>query len=174
MATVAVFIALGGAGYAAINLPANSVKEKQIARGAVGASELDNNSVGPKDLANDQAPQQPELLDCDVGVPWSTAAGGTQVFYWMDKHQIVHIRGAVACPNDIAGAAIFSMPKAYRPDLGLVRFGQLGTAQSVAQVAVVNSGVDEALVVYDGGSETDTEDYVSLEGITYKGEGPIP
>ena len=42
MATVAVFIALGGSGYAAITLPKNSVKAKQIAPRAVQSSEAHN------------------------------------------------------------------------------------------------------------------------------------
>jgi hypothetical protein len=42
MATAAVFIALGGTGYAAITLPKNSVKAKQIAPRAVQSSEAAN------------------------------------------------------------------------------------------------------------------------------------
>lgn len=40
MATLAVFIALGGTGYAAINLPRNSVGSKQLRRHAVSNSKL--------------------------------------------------------------------------------------------------------------------------------------
>ena len=42
MATVAVFVALGGTGYAAITLPKNSVRAKQIAPRAVQSSEAQN------------------------------------------------------------------------------------------------------------------------------------
>jgi len=45
MATVAVFIALGGTGYAISALPKNSVKSKQIAKNAVKSSELSADSV---------------------------------------------------------------------------------------------------------------------------------
>ena len=38
MATVAVFIALGGSSYAAVTLSRNSVGSTQIRKGAVGAS----------------------------------------------------------------------------------------------------------------------------------------
>lgn len=45
MATVAVFIALGGTGYAAATLPRNSVGSAQIRTGAVGATELKRSAV---------------------------------------------------------------------------------------------------------------------------------
>jgi hypothetical protein len=62
MATIAVFIALGGASYAAFQLPKNSVGAQQIKRNGVKApeiaenaarkSEIGNNSVGTEEVAN--------------------------------------------------------------------------------------------------------------------------
>ena len=51
MATVAVFIALGGTGYAATQLPRNSVGSNQIRPKAVGSSEIRNNSIAVRDLS---------------------------------------------------------------------------------------------------------------------------
>jgi hypothetical protein len=45
MATIALFVALGGVGYAAIKVPRNSVGSKQIKEDAVKASELASDSV---------------------------------------------------------------------------------------------------------------------------------
>ncbi len=45
MATIAVFVALGGTSYAALNLPRNSVKTKQIAPNAVRAKNLAQGAV---------------------------------------------------------------------------------------------------------------------------------
>jgi hypothetical protein len=45
LACVALFVALGGTGYAALQLPANSVGSKQIRKGAVKNSEIANNAV---------------------------------------------------------------------------------------------------------------------------------
>ena len=49
MATIAVFIALGGASYAAIKLPKNSVGPKQIKKNAVTTAKIKDGAVtGPK------------------------------------------------------------------------------------------------------------------------------
>jgi hypothetical protein len=45
LAFVALFVALGGTGYAALKLPKNSVGSKQIRKGAVKTSEIANNAV---------------------------------------------------------------------------------------------------------------------------------
>jgi hypothetical protein len=45
LACVALFVALGGTGYAALQLPKNSVGSKQIRKGAVKNSEIANNAV---------------------------------------------------------------------------------------------------------------------------------
>jgi hypothetical protein len=45
LAFVALFVALGGTGYAALTLPKNSVGSKQIKRGAVKTLEIANNAV---------------------------------------------------------------------------------------------------------------------------------
>ena len=50
MATIAVFIALGGSSYAAVKLTRNSVGERHIRAGAVGTSELRDGSVRLRDL----------------------------------------------------------------------------------------------------------------------------
>src|SRR4051812_16281199 len=52
MATLAVFIALGGTSYAVATLPKNSVGSKQIRSGAVSGSELRKGAVRSKHLHN--------------------------------------------------------------------------------------------------------------------------
>jgi hypothetical protein len=51
MATIAVFIALGGGAYAALSLPAGSVGSEQIARNAVRAKQIAKRAVRKKELA---------------------------------------------------------------------------------------------------------------------------
>ncbi len=52
VASLALFVALGGGAYAAFKLPKNSVGSKQIKNGAVVNSKLANNSVGTAKLRN--------------------------------------------------------------------------------------------------------------------------
>ena len=49
---IALFVALGGTTYAAVVLPKNSVKAKQIATNAVGASEIKSRAVGTSEVRN--------------------------------------------------------------------------------------------------------------------------
>lgn len=53
MATVAVFIALGGASYAAVSLPKNSVGASQIKDRAVGSSKLKGGAVTAPNIAKE-------------------------------------------------------------------------------------------------------------------------
>ena len=50
-ATIALFIALGGASYAALNIPPNSIGGKEIKNGVVGTKDLKNRGVEERDLA---------------------------------------------------------------------------------------------------------------------------
>ncbi|MEX1142886.1 MAG: hypothetical protein WD993_06405 [Thermoleophilaceae bacterium] len=52
VAYLALFVALGGSSYAAINLPRNSVGPKQIKKNAVRSPEIRNNAVTSRDIRN--------------------------------------------------------------------------------------------------------------------------
>lgn len=52
VALVALFVALGGTGYAVTALPKNSVGEKQIRKGAVTSKKIRTNAVRSGDIAN--------------------------------------------------------------------------------------------------------------------------
>jgi|tagenome__1003787_1003787.scaffolds.fasta_scaffold20580160_1 hypothetical protein len=60
MATIAVFLALGGGAYAALKLPKNSVGARQIKEGAVGSSEVENGSLLKHDFKAGQLPAGPQ------------------------------------------------------------------------------------------------------------------
>ena len=51
IATIALFVALGGTSYAALKLPRNSVGATQIAAGAVRSAEIKDRSVGLRDIS---------------------------------------------------------------------------------------------------------------------------
>ena len=79
MATIAVFIALGGSSYAAFVLPRDSVGSKQIRKGAVRSSEIKDRSIALRDISRatrnalrgKQGPQ---------GVPGSPGAPAAKYF----------------------------------------------------------------------------------------------
>jgi hypothetical protein len=83
MATVAVFVALGGTGYAAITLPKNSVKSKQIKNGQVKGADLAANAVTTKKVkdgtllaADFKAGQLPAGAPGQPGAKGDTGAKG--------------------------------------------------------------------------------------------------
>jgi hypothetical protein len=67
---VALFVAMGGTGYAALKLPKNSVGSKQIRTGAVGSSEVKNGSLTKKDFRAGQIPAGPRGLAGPAGTKW--------------------------------------------------------------------------------------------------------
>src|SRR3954464_2189185 len=88
---IALFVALGGTGYAAIKLPKNSVTAKTIKKGAVTNSKLDKNAVSSgkvkdgsllkQDFAAGQLPagaQGPKGDKGDAGANGTNGADGAQ------------------------------------------------------------------------------------------------
>jgi hypothetical protein len=86
MATLGVFIALGGASYAAVALPANSVSAKQLRKNAVTSAKVKDGSLRRGDLASGalqglQEPQGPVGPQGSVGPkgdPGQNGAPGQQ------------------------------------------------------------------------------------------------
>jgi hypothetical protein len=94
IATLALFIALGGSSYAALKLPKNAVGAAQLRTGSVGASEVKNRSLGLGEfkssaragLRGAQGAQGPQGLQGlqgpkgDAGAPatrlWASVANG--------------------------------------------------------------------------------------------------
>jgi hypothetical protein len=69
IATLALFLALGGGAYAAFKLPSNSVGSKQIKKNAVNSSKVANGSLLPGDFKAGQLPAGPQGLKGDKGDP---------------------------------------------------------------------------------------------------------
>jgi hypothetical protein len=59
VALVALFVALGGTGYAALSLPKNSVGSAQLQKGAVTSNKVKDHSLLAKDFHSGQLPQGP-------------------------------------------------------------------------------------------------------------------
>ena len=57
VALLALFVAMGGTGYAALNLPKNSVGAKQLKKNAVRSSKVKDRSLRARDFARGQLPK---------------------------------------------------------------------------------------------------------------------
>ena len=57
VALLALFVAMGGTGYAALNLPRNSVGAKQLKKNAVRSSKVKDRSLRARDFARGQLPR---------------------------------------------------------------------------------------------------------------------
>jgi hypothetical protein len=72
----ALFVALGGVGYAATQLPANSVGSAQLRNGSVGNFKLKFNSVGPRKIINGAVgAQQVNLSQVQLRVSSTCSSG---------------------------------------------------------------------------------------------------
>ena len=77
MSTVAAFLALGGASYAAISLPKNSVAGKQIQKGAVKSSDVRNGTLRGVDFRSGVLPTTLSALDGTSGADGSDGTDGS-------------------------------------------------------------------------------------------------
>jgi hypothetical protein len=159
---------LGPGAVTSSRLADGAVTAPKLGADSVNSGNIVNGSVGRADLAG-ETPNSPTLQNCVGSTPWTAAGTGLDPHYWMDAEGIVHLDGAVSCSGTATGGPIFEMPAKYRPQQNVVRYGVLGGGLSLAQVAVVINPFD-AGVVFDGGTNgTTTDNYVSLDGITYRG-----
>jgi hypothetical protein len=77
MSTLAAFVALGGVGYAAATLPANSVGSKQIKKGAVTSSDVRNGSLARDDFRNGVLPTATSGTDGTNGGDGASGSDGS-------------------------------------------------------------------------------------------------
>ena len=156
VATVALFIVLGGVSYAAFKLPKNSVKSKNIV----------NHQVKSNDLAKPSQTQNAGLVtanDCSSAGAnqWIAQSPGTYgtVGYYRDLDGQVHLTGtAQKCGSPASGAVIFQLRAGYRP-----QFTQ-------AQAAALIGDMPTDVFVFDDGevsTNVNSKDAVSLAGISF-------
>lgn len=158
VATIALFIVLGGVSYAAFKLPKNSVKSKNIV----------NHKVKPIDLAQPPPFQGAGLVSansCSSAGPnqWISQSPGVtgDVGYYRDLDGQVHLTGVTQkCGSPGGGAVVFALRPGYRPQ----------TTQT--QVVDVNNGSKTTnVIVFDGGEvsvNANDKDAVSLAGTTFR------
>jgi hypothetical protein len=110
MATVAVFVALGGASYAATELPRNSVGTAQIKEAAVTPAKL---SAAARPSGAVFTPALPS--SCHEGdQPGWRSRRDDPVGYYRDPFGFVHLEGqAVSCED--GARTMFLLPPGYQP-----------------------------------------------------------
>ena len=141
----ALFVALGGAGYAALSLPKNSVGTEQLQNGAVVTAKLKNGGVtknkldvtgvtvpnalraGTATTAQRLAAPEAFHLVGAGGEPkfengWVNRGGSVDepAGFYRDQEGIVHLQGQIVQPTGPAGTVIFQLPPGYRPDRGKI------------------------------------------------------
>ena len=167
--TIAVFVALGGASYAATKLPKNSVGSKQIKKDAVTAAKIKNGAVtGAKietgslgdrrrprqmrthadsaTVASSIAPPEAPHLVSALGEPpfaeeWENGAPGlTPISFYKDREGVVHLEGLA--DSDNLGDLVFTLPSGYRPngDQLFETFGYPNGTGDAQLVAIKASG----------------------------------
>jgi hypothetical protein len=166
VAYVALFIALGGTSYAAIKLPANSVKAKQIAAGAVRSSEVKDRSLLAKDFKAGQLPAGPQGPKGDKGEkgdPGQAGAPATRLWARVDNSPtnpvLLDAAGITSVQRD-AGFADGVVLVTFDRDVSHCAFqatvvGRGGGSAVPVQTAVVNTGF------YAGSGMTDHQIRVS-------------
>jgi hypothetical protein len=124
-ATLALFIALGGTSYAAINLPRNSVGTKQIRSGAVRSGDIKNRAIRLSDVSSAAR----RSLRGATGPQGPAGAPGTALRAAVSS-------GGGAAQGNATGVEHVSGTNEYA-----VRFpGNLASCVSTATLAVVQSG----------------------------------
>lgn len=109
MATLAVFIALGGGSYAAFKLPRNSVSSPQIKTNAVGPSEIRKNAVRSSEVKNDSLAGR-DIDEPRLGkVPSASTADDADRLDGLDSQVF-----KVACPAGTLRAAGVCVEQAAR------------------------------------------------------------
>jgi hypothetical protein len=154
MSTLALFVALGGASYAAVTIGKGQVKSRNIARGAVKSKHVSDFSLGANDLQKGVIPTAPASTSIpaqeafhDVGQPGEPAFQNswvnldpTNAFtagFYKDGFGEVHLRGLVTGGTS---GAIFQLPPGYRPGKLLYLASTTGSGTH-AELSISFSGI---------------------------------
>jgi hypothetical protein len=128
MATIAVFIALGGASYAATRLPKNSVGAKQLKKGAVTPTKLSSSAMAS--LTGEAGAKG------DTGAPGATGATGAQGIPGEDGAPATDFFAQVKPEGTVNASGSAVTVDHYGDGLYLVNFGRDVTHCA----AIVNEG----------------------------------
>jgi hypothetical protein len=180
VALVALVVALGGTGYAAIFLPKNSVGTKQLKKNAVTSKKIKNHTIKAADLNQGEDWH----IVGDTGEPafqsgWTNSDNNAtqhepRAGFYKDPLGVVHLEGHVQLGQ--IRTTVFTLPEGYRPQWNLI---ELAWRQDIANNSSApgevwicgNSGQCPGnpgdVVVYTGpGGGAGT----SFDGLTFRAE----
>jgi hypothetical protein len=175
MATIAVFVVLGGGAYAAFHLPKNSVRSKNIAKGQVKKSDLAGGAVTagklktPAHFTSAGFTDDP-AGDCGGGSlsGWVNVdpANNYRVGYYRGPDGFVHLQGTTK-PCDGHNVVIFNLPPGYRPARRTIQ--GIYQPPNPAYVEVFAKDLQSKFSFQAGDVYAfDFDDQLSLDGVSFR------
>jgi hypothetical protein len=178
MATVAVFIALGGASYAALKLPKNSVGTQQIKNNAITTAKIKSKAVSGAKINLGSLGQVPSAAHADsagaVAAPEAVhliaefehgfrnnGEGLEKAGYYLDRQCEVHLQGSVVGDS---GKIAFVLPEGFRPPGDI--FASIPTGTGAGYLELLADG--SVRVGLYGSTEERT---FGLDGVTFRVAG---
>jgi hypothetical protein len=156
IAAVALFVSLGGTGYAAMTLPRNSVGTAQLKKNAVTSVKVRNGSLLKADFKSGQikagakGPAGPAGSAGPAGAAGAAGPAGPSDAYSGFKN------GPVAAPGSLSTIATLNIPQAgnYVIFAKLWMFDNVNTAVLTDCTLVAGSDSDESRTMLEGNSGT--------------------
>jgi hypothetical protein len=99
VATLALFVALGGASYAAFSVPANSVGTKQLKSRAVTGAKIADHAVSGPNLNLSQFPTVPSATHADTATSAASATNATNAAHATDATNATNATNATTASN---------------------------------------------------------------------------
>lgn len=174
IATIALFLALGGGAFAATHLKKNSVTSKAIKKNAVTSPKIKNGAVTGAKLANGAVTsgkignnqvgenQLAKLTYQNASVTSGTTGANPVPQFGKDALGIVHLRGVVGSVT--LGTPIFTLPSGFRPPQAET-FPAIGGFSSHCEVDISASGL--VTPFGPGGAAPCNPLLITLDGITF-------
>ena len=120
VATIALFVVLGGGAYAAFHLHKNSVRSKHIVNGQVKSRDVANGAISAsklQPLTYTDAGLRDFPGSCVAANGWFNLSNRDPASYARDGFGLVQLRGqAIRC--GVADGSIFVLPPGFRPAKG--------------------------------------------------------
>ena len=139
--------------------------------GSLTGDDITDGSVKNADLEPVESVTHPTLGACDGATNWTSPSALRQASRILEGS----IRSRPPCRDRLAARATQprarrssrSQPAISRPrPFGVVRWPALAGGASIAQIAVLDDF--SGAVVYDGPDSAAADDYISLEGLTFR------